>query len=41
MEEKKQYVKPEIVEIDSKIASAAGNEIESGVSDPSTFPGAD
>ena len=38
--EKKQYVKPEIVEIDSKIASVAGNEIER-TSDPDTFPGVD
>ena len=38
--EKKQYVKPEIVEIDSKIASAAGNEIESGFSEPKNNIGA-
>ena len=36
--EKKQYEKPEIVEIDSKIASAAGNELE-GTSEPSVLPG--
>lgn len=39
--EKKQYVKPEIVEIDSKIASVAGNDGMEGTSDPNTFPGVD